>query len=125
MLFAISVLENKPDSNLDPTFGRAGAFVIVDSDSGKITETINNPNVNAAGGAGYATAQLLANKGVKAVITGSLGPNAYNVLNTAGIKAYYNSGYSSVDQVAKDFLAGALKPIEQSLGRGRRHSGNF
>ena len=49
-------------------------------------EVIENPNIEATHGAGTQTAQLIAGKNVKAVLTGNCGPNAERVLQAAGIK---------------------------------------
>jgi len=40
----------------------------------------------ASGGAGIASAQTVANKEVKAVLTGNCGPNAYQTLEAAGVQ---------------------------------------
>jgi len=37
-------------------------------------------------GAGIATAQMVAQKEVEAVITGNIGPNVYQTLSAAGVK---------------------------------------
>jgi len=76
---------NSLDSEVDPRFGRCQYFIIVDPETMEF-EAIENPNINAVGGAGVQSAQMLANKGVKVVLTGDVGPNAYQVLQSAGIK---------------------------------------
>lgn len=75
------------DSQVDPRFGRCACFVLVDSETGE-WEGIQNPNAQAGGGAGIQAAQLLANRGVGAVLVGNIGPNAMAALNAAGIKVY-------------------------------------
>jgi len=49
-------------------------------------EALENGNVAAAQGAGIATAQMIAGKGVEAVLTGNCGPNAYQALEAAHVK---------------------------------------
>jgi predicted Fe-Mo cluster-binding NifX family protein len=49
-------------------------------------EAIKNPNIDAMGGAGIQSGQLVAGRQVKAVITGNVGPNAFQTLKSAGIE---------------------------------------
>ncbi|MBD3158391.1 MAG: dinitrogenase iron-molybdenum cofactor biosynthesis protein [Candidatus Lokiarchaeota archaeon] len=73
------------DSQIDPRFGRCQYFVIVDSDTMQ-SEAIQNTAAGAARGAGIQAAQMMAQKGVQAVLTGNLGPNATQALSAAGIQ---------------------------------------
>ena len=73
------------DSEMDPRFGRCQYFLFVDLET-LGCEAVENPNIGAAGGAGIQSAQLVANKGVEALITGQVGPNAFTTLQAAGIK---------------------------------------
>jgi predicted Fe-Mo cluster-binding NifX family protein len=70
---------------MDPRFGRCQYFLFVDLET-LGCEAVENPNIGAAGGAGIQSAQLVANKGVEALITGQVGPNAFTTLQAAGIK---------------------------------------
>jgi len=83
----IAITSTGPDlnANVDPRFGRTPYFLIVDPETMQF-EAIENPNVNAMGGAGIQSAQLVANKGAEAVLTGSCGPNAFQTLQAAGVK---------------------------------------
>ena len=72
-------------SEVDPRFGRANYFILIDPETMDL-EVLENPNTEAAHGAGTQTAQLIAGKNVKAVLTGNCGPNAERVLQAAGIK---------------------------------------
>jgi predicted Fe-Mo cluster-binding NifX family protein len=85
MRIAISATGPGLDDEVDPRFGRCGHFVIVDPETMEI-EHVENTNVMASGGAGIATAQMVANKGVQAVLTGNCGPNAFQTLAAAGIE---------------------------------------
>ncbi len=73
------------DSVVDPRFGRCQYFIIVDIDSLEF-ETVQNPGIAAGGGAGIQSAQLVANKDVEVILTGNVGPNAYQTLQAAGVK---------------------------------------
>ncbi len=73
------------DSPVDPRFGRCAYFIIVDTDTMQ-SNAIENDAAMASGGAGIRAAQMVASTGVEAVITGSVGPNAYPALQSSGIK---------------------------------------
>jgi predicted Fe-Mo cluster-binding NifX family protein len=75
------------DSAVDPRFGRAAFFLIIDSDSGQLLESIDNSaGQDAEQGAGIRAAGLVAEKGVQAILTGRLGPKAKAVIEKANIK---------------------------------------
>jgi predicted Fe-Mo cluster-binding NifX family protein len=73
------------DAAVDPRFGRCRYFIVVDPDTLEF-ETLDNTGQMASGGAGIASAQLVASKDVQAVLTGNCGPNAYQTLEAAGIE---------------------------------------
>ena len=85
MKIAISATAPNLDAEVEPRFGRCPYFIIVDPDTMQF-EAVENSNVMASGGAGIASGQMIAGKGVSAVLTGNCGPNAYQVLSAAGIK---------------------------------------
>jgi len=49
-------------------------------------EDVENPHVASSSGAGIQSAQFVAEKGTKAVLTGSCGPNAFQTLQAAGVE---------------------------------------
>jgi len=87
MKVAFSASSQELTSQLDPRFGRCAHFVILDTDD-MSHEVVDNESVTLSGGAGIQSAQLLASKGVNAVITGNCGPNAVAALSAAGIDLY-------------------------------------
>jgi len=70
---------------VDPRFGRCQYFVFVDSDT-MTFEAMPNEAIAAPGGAGIQAAQTVVNKGANMLISGNIGPNAFQVLSTAGVK---------------------------------------
>jgi len=123
MKIAISATGSDLSSQVDPRFGRCQYFVIVDPDSMQF-EGIENSSAMAGGGAGIATAQLIAGKGVEAILTGNCGPNAFNVLEAAGIKVM--TGVSGTVQDAVDgyksgkYHASSQANVAPHSGMGRR-----
>ncbi|RKY39498.1 MAG: dinitrogenase iron-molybdenum cofactor biosynthesis protein [Candidatus Omnitrophota bacterium] len=100
------------DSKIDPRFGRCRYFIIADTDTLEF-EVIKNPNINSVGGAGIQSAQLVASKKVKAVLSGNVGPNAFRVLNAEGIDVYTQIT-GSVKEAIEAYKSGRLKKAESS-----------
>jgi len=111
---------------VEPHFGRCPRFIVVDTETMEF-EIIQNTAVSSAHGAGIAAAQLVASRGVKAVLTGNVGPNAYSALSSSGIKIL--TGISGiVEDAVRRFSSGELEPISGPtvgghFGTGRRGRG--
>lgn len=99
-------------SEVDPRFGRAAYFMIVDSETGEF-EAKENGAVNAAGGAGIQAAQGIVETGVKTVITGNVGPNAFQVLSKADISIIVGV-QGTVEEAFNNFRSGNLDGTETS-----------
>ncbi len=95
-------------SALDPRFGRAKYFIVVDTESGEFAVHDNAQNLNAAQGAGIQAGETVARLQAEAVITGNVGPKAFRALNAAGIKIYL-SGNDSIAEALRKFKTGELK----------------
>jgi predicted Fe-Mo cluster-binding NifX family protein len=82
----VAVTATGPGLNdeVDPRFGRAPYFLIVETDDMSF-EAVENRAAGASGGAGIQAAQTVAGAGAKAVLTGNCGPNAHRTLQAAGI----------------------------------------
>jgi predicted Fe-Mo cluster-binding NifX family protein len=120
MKVAISVTAARLDAELDPRFGRAAAFVIVDTDTSEWQGHLN-PGANAPGGAGTQAASFVARQGAEAAISGAFGPNAYDVLSAANVKMYRAVSGTAAEIVQK-FKDGDLDLIT-SASRGGRGGG--
>ena len=72
MKVAITSTGNNLGMKMDRRFGRCLFFVIYDTETGGY-EIVPNPNVNRTEGAGPAAVQLVAEKGVKKVVSGEFG----------------------------------------------------
>ena len=84
---------------------------------------VTNPYVNAMGGAGVQSAQLVINKGAKAVLTGRCGPNAFNVFDSAGIKIY-EGVKGTVRDVITVFQDNQIHPSKEPSGVPEKSRGN-
>ncbi|MDH4212095.1 MAG: NifB/NifX family molybdenum-iron cluster-binding protein [candidate division WOR-3 bacterium] len=99
------------DSQLDPRFGRCKYFLFVDEDTLDF-EAIENPNSDATGGAGIQSGQLVAKREARVVLTGNVGPNAFETLRAAGIEVI--TGVSgTVKEAIEKYASGELSPTDK------------
>jgi predicted Fe-Mo cluster-binding NifX family protein len=106
MKVAVTATEPSADGRVDPRFGRCPFFIIVETDD-MSSQAVENPSVTLGGGAGIQSAQLMAEKGVKFVLTGNCGPNAYQTLAAAGIGVIIGCS-GTVSEVVEQFKSGGL-----------------
>jgi len=112
MKVAISAAGPSLDAEVDPRFGRCQYFIIVDPDTMEF-EAVDNSSAMAAGGAGVSAGQSIADRGVQAILTGNCGPNAYQVLSSAGIEVI--TGVSGkVKDAAQGYRSGRFKASTQA-----------
>ena len=116
------------DSDVDPRFGRCKYFLIIDTDSMNV-KSVSNDSMMASGGAGIQAAQIVAKTGAGTVITGNIGPNAFQTLTAAGIKVITGVNGSIKDVVDK-FSREEIKEIDapsvgSHFGMGSRGGRNL
>lgn len=80
------------EHELDPRFGRAAWYLLVDSENGLIEARENEEGAVLVQGAGPQAAQTVANLGAAGVVTGQVGPKASQALQSAQIDVY--TGFS-------------------------------
>lgn len=108
MKVAISSKGTLLASDVDPRFGRAPWFIVVDIDAGTFDLVENTQNLNAAQGAGVQSAQAVAGCRADAVITGHCGPKAFRALKAGGVKVYTGASGTVADAI-EQFKAGSLE----------------
>jgi predicted Fe-Mo cluster-binding NifX family protein len=114
MRIAISANGSDLDAEFVPLFGRSPTYVFVDTES-LAFEAVPNPATGSAGGAGIQAAQYVASRGVGAVVTGHVGPNAFQVLAAAGVPVFIFTG-STVREAVNAYMAGRLSPASGATG---------
>lgn len=106
MKIAITASQPNLESQIDPRFGRCPYFLIVDLETMEF-KAVDNKNNALASGAGIQSAQLVADQGVEAVITGNCGPKAFATLQAAQIKVVVGTTGTARD-LAEQFKKGQL-----------------
>jgi len=76
-------------------------------------EAVSNTSQYAPSGAGIQSAQIIAGKGAKVVLTGSVGPNAYQVFSAAGIQIV-TGVFGTVREAVEKFKSGQLRQTATS-----------
>jgi predicted Fe-Mo cluster-binding NifX family protein len=109
MKVAVSSQGENLDAPASPVFGRCPTYVFVDTETMEF-EALPNPAMDQGGGAGIQAAQYVVNQGAQAVLSGNLGPNAFDVLQAAGVPGYLISE-GTIRQAVDAYKAGQLQPM--------------
>lgn len=94
---------------VDPRFGRAAGFVVVDLDTMETRYVDNGASQAMAHGAGIQAAEAVSAAGAQIVLTGFVGPKAFAALAAAGIKVGQDLGGLTVGQAVERYQAGQVK----------------
>lgn len=108
------------DDMVDPRFGRAAGFVVVDLDTMETRYMDNGQTQVMSQGAGIQAAELLAGAGVDCVLTGLVGPKAFQALSAAKISIMQDLDGMTVRQAVERFQSGGLRPADAPKGRPGR-----
>ncbi|MBO8160516.1 MAG: NifB/NifX family molybdenum-iron cluster-binding protein [Thermosipho sp. (in: Bacteria)] len=100
------------DSMINDRYARAEFIIIYDTDKEEIIEIIEN-DTSEAHGKGPKVSQMLVNKGIKVLITQSVGKNAFDVLKAANIEIYL-SKKDNIKDVIQNYKNGNLIKIENA-----------
>jgi predicted Fe-Mo cluster-binding NifX family protein len=109
------------ESPVDPRFGRCAYFIIADPQTYDF-EAVPNEAAMASGGAGIKAAQAVVSKNIEAILTGSVGPNAFPALEDAGIKILAGvSGTvkTAIESYMKENLTELKIPGPSNVGKGQ------
>ena len=85
MQIIISSQGDDLDAKVDPRFGRASQFILVNTDTMDFKVIENNQNLDMPQGAGIQAAQAVTKHKPNAVLTGNCGPKAFKALQAAGV----------------------------------------
>jgi predicted Fe-Mo cluster-binding NifX family protein len=96
------------NSQVDPRFGRAAMFVMVDTETGETKNADNAAGVGAAQGAGIQAAETISRLGADCLVTGHCGPKAFRALQAAGIEIYTGAS-GTVTEAVEQLKSGELR----------------
>ncbi len=99
----------KMTDRVDPRFGRAGGFVVVDVETMASTYVDNGSSQSMSHGAGIQAAENIINAGASVLLTGSVGPKAFSALKAGGVKIGHNMGGMTVAEAVEAFKAGKVE----------------
>ena len=105
------------DSPVDPRFGRAKYFILVDSETGDHVVHDNAQNLNAPQGAGIQAAQAVVRLGAEAVLTGHVGPKAFATLQAGNI-AIFSGATGTVRDAIEQWSSGKLNAANKADVQG-------
>ena len=115
-IIAISSEGPSLDDAVDPRYGRAGGFIIA-----KIPEDDGEPEISyldngdaqlLAQGAGIATTEHLVNCGVNVVLSGYVGPKAFEALQAAGIAVVQDMDKMTTGEALRRFRQGLCQEAQ-------------
>jgi len=107
MKVAVSASGPSLNAAMDPRFGRCAYLVLVQPSDMRY-EAVLNVNGALGEGAGLQSARLVAERGVKVVLTGNVGPNAHQALSAAGIEVIVGCS-GTVTEAVERFKSGQLR----------------
>lgn len=93
---------------VDARFGRAAGFVIIDPSTMESEYIDNGATQVMAQGAGLQAAELVANAGASVVLTGFVGPKAFQALSAAGIEVGQDVQGMTVQEALERYQAGEV-----------------
>jgi len=108
------------DSPVDPRFGRAAGFVIIDPETMAFEYVDNGASQAMNQGAGIQTAELMTHHDVGVVLTGYVGPKAFHSLSAVGIKIGQNLESLSVRAAVEKYKSGQVSIAEAPNRTGGR-----
>ena len=111
MRIAVTSTGKELISDMDPRFGRAKYFVIVDSDTLEYEVAENKQNLHLPQGAGIQAAKTIVDQKVDVLISGSCGPKAFQVLNAGGGSVVTGAQGRVIDAVTQ-YKSGKLETTD-------------
>jgi predicted Fe-Mo cluster-binding NifX family protein len=117
MRIAVSAEGKNLEAPVDPRFGRASHFILVDTETMSFEVIENKQERDLAQGAGIQAAQNVARHKPEAVLTGNCGPKAFKALKAAKVKVFIGAE-GSVEEAVQAFLDNRYQQAEEANVEG-------
>ena len=117
--------KNDLKSTIDPRFGRARVFLIVDVVSQEIVSELDNTHLAAAHGAGTGAAAVMNANRVDLVISGRFGPKAFQSLDALGIEMWAAPEGIDAEEALVRYRAGRLQRVAGATNKGHTGGGGM
>ena len=117
MIIAVTSQGKNLKADVDPRFGRAKHFLLVDSESMRLEVVENRQNLNLPQGAGIQAAQNVASHQPEVVLTGNCGPKAFKTLRAAGIKVVVGVS-GKIEDAVRSYVRQELEHAEDANVEG-------
>lgn len=109
MRVAVTTQGTSLDAEVDPRFGRARNFLLVETMTMKSQVIQNAQSLNLPQGAGIQAAQNILQHLPEVILTGNCGPKAFRVLEAAKVRVVVGVKGKIADAV-RDYLEGKYAP---------------
>jgi predicted DNA-binding protein (UPF0251 family)/predicted Fe-Mo cluster-binding NifX family protein len=104
------------DDALDPRFGRAAGFLIINPQTMEHEYVDNGASQAMSQGAGIQAAEIVVHAGARVVLTGYVGPKAFRALQAAGIAVVQNLQDLTIREALERYTSGS---VEMATGPNR------
>jgi predicted Fe-Mo cluster-binding NifX family protein len=108
------------DEAVDPRFGRAAGFVVIDPDTLENEYIDNGASQALALGAGIQAAETVVGASAGVLLTGIVGPKAFQALSAAGVKIVQHLENMTVREALERYLSGKAPASNRPDGPGRQ-----
>lgn len=103
MKILVTATDKNENALMDVRFGRALFWYIFDTKKKESYFIDNGQSENFEHGAGIQAAANIIDEGVDVIITGSVGPKAFDIIKRKGIKVYRGNPEKSVIENLRDY----------------------
>ena len=117
MRVAISTQGIDLDAEVDPRFGRARNFILVETLTMKHQVIENTQSLHLPQGAGIQSAQNILEHHPEVILTGNCGPKAFRVLQAAKVKVIVGVK-GKISDALRDFVEGKYVPATDANVEG-------